>query len=198
MNKRRFKEEKGVKEWIWSGVARWKGEGIWCYSTRGHCSSARDRLDTGWPRKVIAGRSASGCSRAGWSLPRRLLEQFGSRPGSVRVVAEKCRWCPDRSREGIRSNRWCARGVVRGFWSRPRSCRVLLDGVRGVPGQAFRRAPGVLDSRERVTDRVWEPDPGRAWWAWAGLGLGCALGLDPISSFSFYFSFLLIKLIYFN
>ena len=117
----------------------------------------------------------------------------------------------DGVRASVRGNQIAAEELVQAFrrtggvrgsvseeigrdWGVSEMRRVLLDGVRRVLGQAFRRAPGVLDSRCWVPDRITGSQIGYGsrlglGLRWTGLDLGLRLGFGLSEFFFFLFSF---------
>jgi hypothetical protein len=99
---------------------------------------------------------------------------------------------------------WIATRLVSGKFSMVLgNGRVMLGSCRWLLGQTFDRAPGVHRSRQRVLDRIRVSFAGRGSPGMGSGGLGLICGLRKWAGsdfflFSFYFSFLLIKLIYFN
>ena len=153
----------------WSGTVhrlrQWlgHGSGTSTVAAREWLVSVRHRLGSLLGRGMHTARTRG--TEIGRAQPRKWI--------ATRWLSGHGREVPDRSREmpsrHIVEQVACI-GCDRGFWSRLGSCRVLLDGVRGFLGQTFRRAPGVLDSRERV--RRSRPDPGGS-----QIGYGSRLGL---------------------
>ena len=157
----------------------------YCSSGSGRVAGKRRGLAVSVNGSLAGRKSDPGGGRA--MLPS-TAEKSWLRPGGVREMP---------SRHFI-EHLVCMR-CCRGFWIAislcPRSAEVLpgvADGVRGFLGQTFRRAPGVLDSRERV--RRSRPDPGGSQIGYGSrLGLGLRwTGLDLVVGLRICFLFIFL------
>ena len=122
--------------------------------------AARTRLGIGrgnWSQAEIPEKCRTGISSSTWCARASGTVAVRTRVGRCRAQPRKWVAGAEMSERHYVEHLACTSnfgrdlGCVRGMPSR---CRVLLDGVRGVLGQAFHRAPGVLDSRCWVPDRV--------------------------------------------